>query len=121
MTARLRLTPAERRAILYAQDCQCSLCGNLIHPFGYFEIDHARALGLGGEDGGDNLVAVHQTCHREKTRTDRKMIAKADSAGKSHAEHEEAMRTRTRRPNKKQRTKQKWDARRVAPLAPRQD
>ncbi len=124
MTARaprIKLTPAERRAILYGQDCACGLCHGQVHPFGYFEVDHAVALGLGGEDGGDNLVAVHQTCHKAKTKTDVKAIAKADRAGKSHAEHLEALRTRTRRPNKKQRTKQKWDARRVAPLAPRQE
>ena len=122
MTTRIKLSPAERRAILYAQDCVCPLCHGQVHPFGYFEVDHMTALGLGGEDGGDNLVAVHQTCHKAKTRTDIKAITKATRLAKAQGVHEEALRTGNRRPNAKERLRRKWDAnRRLTLIAPRQE
>ena len=77
-TDRAHLTRAQRRAILERQDYQCPLCLEDINPFEEFDVDHEHAISLGGTNDGNNLRAVHQTCHRAKTRADVQCIAKAD-------------------------------------------
>jgi 5-methylcytosine-specific restriction endonuclease McrA len=82
MTARRRkLTPAQRAEILEEAGHCCWYCHQ---PLAYeeMELDHALALGLGGEDNPLNLVPACVPCHRGagtgKTADDRKRMAKAD-------------------------------------------
>ena len=112
---------AEREAIRERQDGICPLCGKRIEPYAKFEIDHEWAKGRGGPDTDDNKRAVHAACHTEKTKGDVKEIAKTKRQAAKHEAHEEAIRTRTKRPNAKERQRRKWAERRLMPLAPRQE
>ena len=52
--------------ILRAQKMLCGACGEkLRRPI---DFDHIKPLWLDGEDTPENLEALHQHCHREKTR-----------------------------------------------------
>src|SRR3990167_7675358 len=44
--------------------------------------DHIKSLALGGKDVPSNIQALCANCHQEKTREDRKAIAKAKNGGK---------------------------------------
>ena len=121
MKARVHLSRTVRGAILARQDYECPLCHKAISPYENFEIDHEWAKGRGGPDTDDNKRALHRSCHTEKTKGDVKAIAKTKRQAAKHEAHEEAMRTRTRRPNAKERQRRKWVERRLMPLAPRQE
>ena len=84
VTQRKPLTPAERRLILERQDHECPACKGplrtkidgqaLLVPM----IDeHIIPLGLGGSNDLSNRELRCVPCAREKTRVDRKAIAKA--------------------------------------------
>ena len=111
MTARRSLSRAARAEILYAQEGRCAICGRNIHPYGNFQIDHAHALGLAGADDDDNLRAVHEDCHKKKTKRDVKDMGKQERLARARAAHDEAMARGKRRPNAKERAKAKMDAR----------
>lgn len=62
----------------------CALCGKPMTGSVAIEFDHVIALGIGGDDDPDNIVAVHKPCHRKKTDTDITRIAKCKrQAGKT--------------------------------------
>ena len=103
MTARVSISRLERGAILAHQNYSCPLCHLWISPYEDFEIDHEWAKGRGGPDTDDNKRAVHRSCHTEKTKGDVKAIAKTKRQAAKHEAHEKAMRTRTKRPNAKER------------------
>ena len=63
-----------REAVLQRQDGLCAACEARI--FGRYDIDHIRALELGGTNDLSNLVALHPECHRPKTARDVKAISK---------------------------------------------
>lgn len=47
-------------------------------------VEHVRALGLGGSDDDANLGPAHETCRREKDKTDMASIAKAKRMKAKH-------------------------------------
>ena len=120
---RLRLSRAECESILVRQGYECPECLEPISKYENYEIDHIVPVALGGTDDLDNLRALHAACHRQvKTPADIKAISKADSAGKTHAEHLEAMRTRTRRPSRRKRRERQWkESQRQMLETPRQE
>ncbi len=105
MTTRQRVTQAQAREIWGGQKGICPLCKRDIHPAEKFEVDHAVALGLGGSNAPDNLRAVHNTCHKNKSAVDVKGIAKADRLRKSHEAHLKAMAGGEKRVSKKEKTR----------------
>lgn len=78
-----RAITAARRARLIARDggqCRHPGCA-ATHGL---EVDHIVALGLGGRDSDDNLETLCAVHHRQKTRHDARLIAKARRAGAKH-------------------------------------
>jgi 5-methylcytosine-specific restriction endonuclease McrA len=71
---RRALTPREKSAMVERQNGLCTLCGE---PFGTerVEFEHVIPVALGNDQ--KPTEAVHRSCHRMKTRVDRKRIAKA--------------------------------------------
>ena len=63
--SRAKLSDVEKRRIAWSQDWRCNYCSQLL-PFTY-EIDHVRALSLDGEDSVDNMQALCNICHAQKT------------------------------------------------------
>lgn len=73
-----------RQAILERQEGLCAACEERI--FGKFDVDHIRALELGGSNDLPNLVALHPDCHRTKTKLDVRSIAKCKRIEKREVE-----------------------------------
>lgn len=70
-----------KRLILEAQSGCCLACGATL---GDVEFDHVIPLGLGGDNAPDNWAAVCPPCHKAKTRSDLKRIAKAKRQRRYH-------------------------------------
>lgn len=93
MTERRRsLTELQRIDVLHAHYGRCYLCGGTINLARIkrgeeepFEVEHAHALGLGGPDKPTNWFPAHVSCHRKKTRKDRRAMAKIARAEKARA------------------------------------
>lgn len=47
--------------------CQCKKCQESGNPLGATEVDHRIPLHLGGTDEDENLQALNDACHKEKT------------------------------------------------------
>ncbi len=63
----------------------CPICTRALRA-GQWDCDHKIALENGGEHRESNLQPVcHAPCHRDKTKADRKLKAKADRTGKRAA------------------------------------
>ena len=81
MTARKRLSPTARVKNFHENKGICCLCGGKIDGAREKWIcEHITALGLLGEDGGDNIKPAHKRCADAKTfgpEGDLAMIAKA--------------------------------------------
>jgi len=78
-----RAMTAGRRARLIARDgghCRYPGC---VATSG-LEVDHIVPLALGGRDSDDNLETLCPVHHRQKTRLDARLIAKAKRAGAKH-------------------------------------
>lgn len=91
-TRRRSLTEAQRIDVLHAHHGRCYLCGGIINlararlgEVEPFEVEHAHALGLGGTDTPDNWFPAHVSCHKEKTRRDRRAMAKVARAERARA------------------------------------
>ena len=64
--SRQKFTPAERDAIVERQGRKCNgTCGDTLGKS--FHIDHINPLHAGGSNSSDNLQALCQSCHIEKT------------------------------------------------------
>lgn len=74
-TPRKAMTPVRRARILEAFEGRCSYpCCEVRSEL---QIDHTIALALGGKDDDSNMAPLCVTHHKQKTRLDVKMIAKA--------------------------------------------
>ena len=77
-TTRRRPMSATRQLRIWeAHKGRCYLCGRKIVAGEAWEVEHMRALGLGGTDTDDNCAPAHKACHASKTRDDAARIAKA--------------------------------------------
>ena len=63
---------------------RCALSGRKIMPGDAHDYDHIIPLGLGGEHRETNLQLVSADAHKQKTRADVGMIAKAKRQGLKH-------------------------------------
>ncbi|WP_417724592.1 HNH endonuclease [Salipiger sp.] len=81
---RKKLTPAQRLDVLHSNGGVCYLCNEPINLARIrrgeaegFEVEHIHALALGGGDDPSNWRPAHISCHKKKTRRDRRAMAKA--------------------------------------------
>lgn len=89
---RKSLTERQRIDVLHAHGGRCYLCGEIINLARIrlgeeepFEVEHAHALGLGGPDLPANWFPAHVSCHKKKTRADRRAMAKVARAEKARS------------------------------------
>lgn len=77
MDKRKSHTKGQKIDVLHANSGLCHWCEKTINPAREdFEIEHVIALAAGGTDEVSNKRPIHIDCHKEKTRGDRKVIAK---------------------------------------------
>lgn len=84
MTGRRSLSPMRRLRIFEAAGGLCHLCGLRIQVGEKWEVEHRRALALGGEDDDANLSPAHVKCHAVKTADDLARTAKAKRVKAKH-------------------------------------
>lgn len=78
------IPPRVRLRIFEAHGGICALTGRKIMPGDEWDCDHITALANGGEHREGNLQPVLRAAHREKTRADVAIKAKADRVRKKH-------------------------------------
>lgn len=78
------IPPRVRLRVFEAHGGTCALTGRKIRPGDEWDCDHIRALANGGEHRESNLQPVLRTAHREKTKADVALKAKADRVRKKH-------------------------------------
>lgn len=83
MVRRRHISKARKAKIHEARDGICHWCGEPVDLIGA-EFDHVIPFALGGADEDENLGPVHVACHREKTKGDVGVIAKAKRVAKKH-------------------------------------
>lgn len=69
---------SKRARIFLAHEGICWLCKVKIGADEAYDIDHQISRELGGSDDDDNLAPAHKDCHRAKTKSDVKAIAKSN-------------------------------------------
>ena len=84
MAKRLTITPKRRAEIFRDAGGVCHLCSRRISPGETWEVEHPKAIGLGGADNSTNWLPAHVDCHAGKTRQDIKIMRKADRQMKAH-------------------------------------
>jgi len=70
-----------KACILESQDGACLSCEE---PLATVEFDHIVPLGIGGGNAPDNWAALCPACHRTKTASDLRRIAKAKRQRRYH-------------------------------------
>lgn len=75
---RPRLSKADRKFIFEREGGCCYLCRLPIADGEEWDADHEFARELGGSDGIENLRPAHKPCHRQKSKADRRLIAKGN-------------------------------------------
>lgn len=78
------IPPRVRLRVFEANGGTCALTGRKIRPGDEWDCDHIRALANGGEHRETNLQPVLRAAHREKTKADVALKAKADRVRKKH-------------------------------------
>jgi len=68
---------AKRKAEVLARQAWCFLCHARFGRLSDVEIDHRIPLELLGDEGVENLQALCADCHKAKTASDKRSIAKA--------------------------------------------
>lgn len=82
---RKRVTRKERAAIFAADKGICYLCNLPVRPGEDWDVEHEIALEAGGKDEPSNWRVAHRIkCHPEKTKKDRKVIAKVQRLHDTH-------------------------------------
>lgn len=72
------ISKAKRARIFLAHEGICWLCKLKIAADAPYDIDHQVSRELGGSDEDDNLAPAHKDCHKAKTKSDVKAIAKSN-------------------------------------------
>lgn len=77
VTERRSLSPMKRLRVFEAAAGVCWICEQRIQAGQKWEVEHKRALALGGADDASNMAPAHVVCHSEKTKTDNASWTKA--------------------------------------------
>lgn len=83
-TPRRSMTTARKLRVFEAHRGICHLCGRRIIAGEPWDVEHVRALALGGADDDANTAPAHRRCHAEKTPEDVSRIAKAKRVKARH-------------------------------------
>lgn len=83
-TADTPVPPRVRLRVFERYQGNCYLSGRKIRPGDKWELEHVRALTLGGENRESNLAPALKDPHKIKTAQDRDMNAKLDRIAKCH-------------------------------------
>ena len=75
---RTTITPKRRAEIFRDAGGICHLCSRKIAHGEPWEVEHPKAIGLGGADDASNWKPAHVDCHAGKTRQDVRIMRKAD-------------------------------------------
>lgn len=79
MATRKSISTRERIRLFQLHLGICHICGEKIDGTRErWDIEHALALALGGEDDDQNRKLAHHACHKPKTKDDIQRKAKAD-------------------------------------------
>ncbi len=79
------------RAVIFERDGgRCYICGERIT--GPWEADHELARELGGSDEIANIRPAHVACHKLKSKSDVKLIAKSNRIRRKHGPLEQRKR-----------------------------
>lgn len=78
------ISKAKRARIFLAHEGVCWLCKAKIGAEEAYDIDHQVSRELGGSDDDDNLAPAHKDCHRQKTKSDVRAIAKSNRIRRKH-------------------------------------
>ncbi len=65
-TRRRSMSPQRRLRIFEAHSGKCHLCSREIVAGEAWDVEHVRALALGGEDADANCAPAHRKCHVDK-------------------------------------------------------
>lgn len=79
-----KVPPRVRDRIFDRHGGRCYLSGIEIRTGDQWDLDHIKALSLGGEHRESNLAPVLRDKHREKTKIDRRIKAKTDRMRRKH-------------------------------------
>ena len=85
MAKRSTISPTKRARIFLNAEGKCHLCNRKIVEGEPWEVEHPKAIGLGGKDDESNMMPAHVDCHAGKTRADVRVMRKADRQMKKHA------------------------------------
>lgn len=78
-------TSKRRLALFEAHKGRCHICGEPIDGTRErWDVEHVIPLAIGGDDDEGNCAPAHERCHKSKTSTDRKNIAKSDRVRARH-------------------------------------
>lgn len=81
---RKKLSKKQRLECFVKHEGRCYLCGIDIRPGETWEVEHILPVGLGGDNGVDNLRPAHTKCHKPKTKEDVGKMRKADRLKAKH-------------------------------------
>ncbi len=84
MSARRSLSRLARIRVFDAAGGVCHLCGQKIHVGERWDVEHVRALSLGGADDESNMRPAHYACHKIKSAEEAPRKAKADRQRAAH-------------------------------------
>lgn len=84
-TADTPCPPHVKLRIFQRYDGRCYLTGRKIRPGDPWELEHIKALKLGGENRESNMAPALVAAHKIKTADDRKILAKVDRLAKKQA------------------------------------
>jgi 5-methylcytosine-specific restriction endonuclease McrA len=83
-TTRQRISNRDRLKIWERDQGICHLCQGRIAAGEPWQLEHKRALELGGEDAPENMAPAHIHCHKTKTKDDHQRTAKAKRVKLKH-------------------------------------
>ena len=85
MTARIRLTRAQKVRIFERARGICHICGLRIQVGQRWDVEHIKPISMDGSDITDNMAPAHvRPCHREKTDAETPIRAKTDRQRANH-------------------------------------
>lgn len=85
MSKRRKRTTLQRAKLFNFHRGVCWICGQEIQvPHEKWELEHIIPFDLTRDDTDENIAPAHVGCHRQKTKDDKKIIAKCNRVAAKH-------------------------------------